>query len=152
MFRSASAAALVLSAVAVTGLAGCESTPEPLAGVAAQAVGPEDDDALLGIPWRPVDLIGCTVPWGVPVMVEAAGIEFREFTFTDQGVIRVRQAEAPKDPDGDETYTIAYSRDGLALNVRAGLGVETWTIRELTTVRLLLEDENGHGCWLRRAG
>jgi hypothetical protein len=147
--------ALVLGTVAVTALAGCESTPEPPEGVAAaQAVVPDgaEEAPLVGVVWQPVDLIGCQVPWGLAVMVEDSGIASRQFTFTSNGAIQVRQVEVPQSPDTEDTYSLAYSRDGSTLRVRAGLGVDTWTIRQLTTARLLLESENGQGCWLRRVG
>lgn len=154
MFRNAAACGLAL--VAVTALAGCESTPEPPEGVsAAQAVIPDtgtDEAPLIGITWRPVDLLGCPVPWGLAVMVEDSGIAERDFTFSDDDTISVRQVETPNSPDIDDQYTLAYTRDGSTLRIRAGLGVNTWTIRELTTARLLVEDEYGQGCWLRRVG
>lgn len=147
--------ALVLGAAIV--LAGCESTPEPPKEVTAAAqalvpgeVGPEA--TLEGVVWQPIDLTGCSVPWGLAVMVEDSGISRREFTFTGHGSIRVRQVEVPHSPDTDDVYSLAYSRHGSTLHVRAGLGVEAWTIRELTTARLMLEDENGEQCWLRRIG
>ncbi|MFG1920976.1 hypothetical protein [Cryptosporangium sp. NPDC048952] len=147
--------ALVLVAAAV--LAGCESTPSPPEEVtgAAQALAPGESSpeaTLEGNVWQPVDLTGCSVPWGLAVMVEDSGISRREFTFTTHGSIRVRQVEVPRSPDRDDVYTLAYSRQGSTLRVRAGLGVESFTIRELTTARLMLEDENGDQCWMRRVG
>ncbi|WP_073253118.1 hypothetical protein [Cryptosporangium aurantiacum] len=162
MFRStavATPAAVVALAAVVTGvLAGCESTPEPPEeSAAAQAVLPEQEQdepeiTLIGKTWQPVDFTGCAVPWGLAVMVEDAGITQREFTFHSGGSITVRQVESPRSPDTADTYSLAYSRDGSTLNIRAGLGVDSWTIRELTLARLLVEDVNGHRCWLRRIG
>jgi len=154
MFRSTAVVALA-AALAGT-LAACESTPESPGGVVAgQAVRPDEDTAearLVGNVWQPIDFTGCAVPWGLPVMVESSGIAQREFRFTTGGLVRVRQVEASRSPDAADTYSFAYSRQGSTLRVRAGLGVDTWTIRELTPSRLHLEDENGNDCWLRRVG
>ncbi|EXG79794.1 hypothetical protein [Cryptosporangium arvum] len=145
MFRI-TALALVGAAV----LAGCGSAPEAPGAAQALVAGDAQVATLEGNVWQPVDLTGCSVPWGLAVMVEESGISRREFTFTTHGSIQVRQVEVPDDPDTGDAYALAYSREGSTLRVRAGLGIEAWTIRELTSVRLLLEDENGDECWLRR--
>ncbi|GAA3391272.1 hypothetical protein [Cryptosporangium minutisporangium] len=154
MLRSTAVAAL---ATAVAGaLAGCESTPEPPQEVAAaQAVLPDQSGpqaTLVGNTWQPVDFTGCPVPWGLAVMVENTGILQREFTFGSNGSISVRQVESPRSPETADTFSLAYTREGSTLRIRAGLGVDSWTIRELTTARLLVEDVNGQQCWLRRVG
>ncbi|TQS45625.1 hypothetical protein [Cryptosporangium phraense] len=144
-------------------LAGCESTPEaagapdaPEAGLAAEAIAPDQggpEPALTGNTWQPVDFTGCQVPWGLAVMVEDTGITQREFTFNSGGSIAVRQVQSPRNPNNVSTYSLAYHRRGPKLDIRAGLGTDTWTIKELTTARLLLEDDSsGSQCWLRRVG
>ncbi|GAA0257335.1 hypothetical protein [Cryptosporangium japonicum] len=140
--------ALALVAAAV--LAGCGSASETPGAAQALVAGEAAAAVLEGNVWQPVDLTGCSVPWGPAAMVEESGIRRREFTFTTHGSIQVRQVEVPDDPNTADTYALAYSRSGTTLRVRAGLGTESWSIRGLTSTRLLLEDENGDECWLRR--
>ncbi|MFI5958743.1 hypothetical protein [Cryptosporangium sp. NPDC051539] len=139
---------------------GCESAPAtsraPEAGLAAQAIAPDQGGrkpTLIGNTWQPVDFTGCSVPWGLAVMVENTGISRREFTFNSGGSITVRQVRSPRNPDDIGVYSLAYSQEGSTLRIRAGLGTDTWTIRELTNARLLVEDDSsGAQCWLRRVG
>lgn len=153
---SRSTAVAALATVVAGALAGCESTPEPPERAsAAQAVAPDQaapEATLIGNTWQPVDFTGCPVPWGLAVMAEDSGITQREFTFHEGGSITVRQVESPRSPDVSDTYSLAYTQEGSTLRVRAGLGIDTWAIRELTTARLLVEDVNGQQCWLRRVG